>query len=283
MMSVYPQSELISPPQLAQALEHSPLQVVDCRFQLSDPAWGYEQYLQGHIPGAVYLHLDRDLSSPIGRHGGRHPLPEPSQLVKTLAKMGITLGETWVVAYDDSRFAFASRLWWLLRYLGHERVSLLDGGWQAWQAAGLAIASGLGEVSSIPIVNDFVPTVQSDWLVDWETMQTKLNSPGTVLVDSRERDRYEGKREPIDPIAGHIEGAICLPWQEVTTPDGYCQSPAILRQRWQEQEKAEEIIVYCGSGVTACVNLFSRAIAGLPMAKLYPGGWSDWCSYLIKS
>ena len=159
----------------------------------------------------------------------------------------------------------------------------MDGGWQAWQGAGLAIASGLGSVNPISMVNDFVPTVQSNWLVDWETMQTKLNSPDTVLVDSRERDRYEGKREPIDPVAGHIEGAICLPWQEVTTPDGYCQSPAILRQRWQEQEKAEEIIVYCGSGVTACVNLFSRAIAGLPMAKLYPGGWSDWCSYLIKS
>jgi thiosulfate/3-mercaptopyruvate sulfurtransferase len=215
MMSVYPQSELISPPQLAQALEHSPLQVVDCRFQLSDPAWGYEQYLQGHIPGAVYLHLDRDLSSPIGRHGGRHPLPEPSQLVKTLAKMGITLGETWVVAYDDSRFAFASRLWWLLRYLGHERVSLLDGGWQAWQAAGLAIASGLGEVSSIPIVNDFVPTVQSDWLVDWETMQTKLNSPGTILVDSRERDRYEGKREPLIPSRGILKGLFVYPGRKL--------------------------------------------------------------------
>lgn len=268
-------SPLITPAQLADCLAADPLalRVCDCRFQLSDPDWGYQQYLQGHLPGAIYAHLDRDLSSPVGRHGGRHPLPDPQTLAQTLERWGIIQGETWVVAYDDSRFAFASRLWWLLRYLGHDRVVVLDGGWPAWQRWGGSVTTEIPDLAP----GRFVPQVRQDWVVEIDAIRTRPAS--TLLIDSRERDRYEGLREPIDPRAGHIPGAICLPWQEVTARDGQALSAASLQARWQPYQTQPEQIVYCGSGVTACVNLLSQAIAGLDLARLYPGGWSDWCSY----
>lgn len=270
-------SALVETSWLAENLENPLIKIVDCRFQLNQPDWGERQYQQGHIPGAFYLNLDKDLSSPIGRHGGRHPLPNLEKISETLTSIGITSGETWVIAYDDSRFAFASRLWWLLRYLGHERVALLQGGWSAWQRDRYPISQEIPVAS----LGRFIARPQPDWIVDIETVRAKQYEPATVLVDSRERDRYLGEREPIDPIAGHIPGAVCLPWLEVTDEQGYALPPAMQQRRWADYPQIEDVIVYCGSGVTACVNLFSMAIAGLPLAKLYPGGWSDWCSYNV--
>ena len=261
---------------LAENLDNPQMVVVDCRFQLTSPTWGYEQYCLGHIPGAYYLDLNKDLSSPVTLHGGRHPLPNLDRFATKLASMGIVQSETLVVAYDDSRFAFAARLWWLLRYLGHNRVVLLDGGWNAWLHSGYPVSK------DTPITRQgfFVPQPHNNWIVDIESVRIRKDLPEVILVDSRDSDRYEGKREPIDPIAGSIPGAVNSPWKKVSDDKGYFCTPREQEKLWSPYQQAEEIIVYCGSGVTACVNLFSLQLAGIDNAKLYPGGWSDWCSYL---
>ena len=261
---------------LAENLESSEIVVVDCRFQLALPNWGYEQYCSGHIPGAYYLNLDRDLSSPIKVHGGRHPLPNLDQFASKLASMGIVHSETLVVAYDDSRFAFASRLWWLLRYLSHDRVVVLDGGWNAWKQGDYPTNKDIPS----PQQGSFLPQPQTDWIVDIETVKLRKDLPEVILVDSRDSDRYEGKREPIDPIAGSIPGAVNSPWKQVADERGYLHPLEEQQKLWSSYPPEAEIIVYCGSGVTACVNLLSLQLVGIDNAKLYPGGWSDWCSYL---
>lgn len=290
------------------AIPHPAIVIVDCRFSLMQPHLGRQQYEAGHLPGAYYLDLNQDLSSPVGRHGGRHPLPDPTVLADKLTAMGVT-SETWVVAYDDSRFAFAARLWWLLRYLGHDRVAVLNGGWSAWQAAGLPTTTDL----PLPRQGNFLPQPNLSAIVDIHRIRAGLppieghqpsqaeTVPPSLLIDSREAVRYRGESEPIDPVAGHIPGAINAPWQEVTDEQGFVRSLDWQRDRWhtllgdgteipessarpeisENLEISPEIIVYCGSGVTACVNLLSLHQVGIP-AKLYPGSWSDWCSYLIE-
>jgi thiosulfate/3-mercaptopyruvate sulfurtransferase len=267
---------IISPPDLEKQLNQPDILVVDCRFSLNDPQLGYQQYQKSHIPGAYYLDLNKDLSGPVARHGGRHPLPNPNELAKKFAAVGVNFQETLVVAYDDSRFGFAARLWWLLRYLGHDRVSLLDGGWGGWLAQGY----GVTDTVPIPKLGQFVPQIRQDWVVDINEVKVRRNLAGVVLIDSRERERYLGEREPIDPIAGHIPGAVNYPWGLVTDEGGYVHSLGVQQQRWQDIQESQEAIVYCGSGVTACVNLLSLEIAGIKGGKLYPGSWSDWCSYL---
>lgn len=249
--------------------------VIDCRFSLADSELGWQQYQVSHLPTAHYFDLNQDLSSPVQQHGGRHPLPDPQQLAEKLTAIGVHSGAdpTLIVAYDDSRFAFAARLWWLLRYLGHEQVAVLDGGFSGWQAAGYPVTSEVPQ----PQPGKFLPQVRSDLTVDIATI--KAYKPATAcLIDSREAERYRGEHEPIDPIAGHIPGAVNYPWQGVTDAQGYAYAPEQQRQRWADLPTAE-LIVYCGSGVTACVNLLSLEMAG-HAAKLYPGSWSDWCSYL---
>lgn len=267
---------IISSSWLSGQLDNSQVVIVDCRFQLAQPEWGYEQYLNSHIRGAFYLDLEKDLSAPVDRHGGRHPLPKNDLLAQKLASMGIVWGKTLVVAYDDSRFAFAARLWWLLRYLGHERVALLDGGWNGWLAGSYPVSS---EVPA-PKPGNFISHPHLDWIVDIETVKAKKDVSSVVLIDSRDSDRYRGESELIDPIAGHIPGAVNSFWQAVSNEDGFLQLISTQTQLWANYRQADEIIVYCGSGVTACVNLFSMALTGIDKAKLYPGGWSDWCSYL---
>jgi thiosulfate/3-mercaptopyruvate sulfurtransferase len=260
-------------------LNDSQVAIADCRFNLMQPHLGAQQYQEGHIPGAYYLDLNQDLSSPVGIHGGRHPLPDPDLLANTLEIMGIhsepPAGPTWVVAYDDSRLAFAARLWWLLRYLGHDRVVVLDGGFSGWKASGYEVSSDLPPIKT----GNFIPAIQSNLVLTRDQVNIRKDLPTVALVDSREGDRYRGEREPIDPVAGHIPGAVNYPWQEVTDAEGYLRSPQEQRQRWQTLSNSDEIIVYCGSGVTACVNLLSLTLANLP-GKLYAGSWSDWCSYL---
>jgi thiosulfate/3-mercaptopyruvate sulfurtransferase len=268
--------DIVTSKWLTKQLNNSQVAIIDCRFQLNDPDWGERQYLAGHIPGACYLNLDRDLSSLAGQHGGRHPLPDVNRLAEKFAAVGIIRNQTMVVAYDDFRFAFASRLWWLLRYLGHDRVALLDGGWQQWQQQGYPITQELPTTSR----GNFIPQLQTDWIVDVETVRVRKDLDSTILIDSRESDRYAGIREPIDPIAGSIPGAVNSPWKEVSDDRGYFKDLARQQQLWSPYASADEIIVYCGSGVTACVNLLSLKLAGFSNTKLYPGGWSDWCSYL---
>jgi thiosulfate/3-mercaptopyruvate sulfurtransferase len=251
------------------------LKIVDCRFALGDADLGRQQYETAHIPGAYYLDLNRDLSSPAGLHGGRHPLPDDRVLGDKLAAIGIN-SDTLVVAYDDSRFAFAARLWWLLRYYGHDRVALLDGGYRNWAKAGYAITANPPAAS---VRGNFQPQIQSDWIVDIDRVKAIQHSPAHRLIDSREPDRYLGNTEPIDPVAGHIPSAVNYPWQGVSTPEGFFLPVQEQQQRWTAISPDIEPIVYCGSGVTACVNLLSLNLAGIDGAKLYPGSWSDWCSY----
>ncbi|WP_103667797.1 sulfurtransferase [Pseudanabaena sp. BC1403] len=255
---------------------HDPqLVILDCRYSLMNQELGFNQYQESHIEGAYFLDLKRDLSSPIQKHGGRHPLPDINQLAAKLSQIGVTSGETMIVAYDDSRFGFAARLWWLLRYMGHEHVAVLDGGFAGWQAQNYETSSTVPSFR----VGKFIPNIQTEFVVDIETVKSRKDFPEVVLIDSRESDRYRGEREPIDPIAGHIEGAVNYPWMEVTNEQGF----VIDNQgdRWQEVKNAQEAIVYCGSGVTACVNLLSLKLAGIETGKLYAGSWSDWCSYLV--
>lgn len=274
-------STLVTAPWLRDHINDPNIVVVDCRFSLDDPALGKRQYEQGHIPGALYFDLNQDLSSEPQKHGGRHPLPNLRDLSNKLAQAGIwshgTDRPSHVVIYDDSRFAFAARLWWLLRYLGHPQVSLLDGGFQGWQKAGFPVTT---EVPT-PSIGHFQPSIQQGWVVDREQVQSAQPQSSVVLIDSRTRDRYTGEFEPIDPIAGHIPGAVNYPWLEVTDEEGYGRSPESQRQRWADLPKEADVIVYCGSGVTACVNLLSLELAGRTGGRLYAGSWSDWCSYLI--
>lgn len=273
-------NNIISVPDLAAIYRASDVVVVDCRFALADPALGERQYGEGHIPGAVYLHLERDLSGIKGAHGGRHPLPDIDALTTTLSAAGISSEPpTRVIAYDDSRFGFAARLWWLLRYLGHEHVQVLDGGFAAWRAAALPVSSAIAR----PPTGRFVAQVQGDRVVAIDDVKMLDRKGGAVLIDSREERRYLGLEEPIDPRAGHIPGACNFPWQQVTDAGSRVLSTAAQRQRWGKVADAEEIVVYCGSGVTACVNLLSLAEIGRDDAKLYAGSWSDWCSYCDSS
>lgn len=260
-------------------LDDPHIAIADCRFNLMQPELGRQQYQTAHIPGAYYLDLNRDLSGPVAQHGGRHPLPKPEALALKLRQMGVNSNQnstpTLVVAYDDSRLAFAARLWWLLRYYGHFEVAVLDGGWAAWNQAGYPITA------EIPMkkAGNFSFNLHHDRVVDREYVIAQKDLPTVALVDSREGERYRGEREPIDPIAGHIPGATNYPWQEVTTEHGFVRSPDEQSDRWRSLPAQDEVIVYCGSGVTACVNLLSLELAGISTGKLYAGSWSDWCSY----
>ncbi|MBL1174520.1 sulfurtransferase [Pantanalinema sp. GBBB05] len=272
-------SPLVSATWLHHHLNDRQVVIVDCRFALMQPDLGQQQYQEAHIPGAYYLDLNRDLSSPVTQHGGRHPLPDATALAAKLSAMGIgsdAAAPTLVVAYDDSRFAFAARLWWVLRYLGHDRVVVLDGGFAAWKAAGYPVTSDIPPSQA----GNFLPRLQPESVVDIDQVKARKDLPEVILVDAREGERYRGEREPIDPVAGHIPGAVNYPWQDVTDAQGFAKSIAEQQQRWQGVESAEEVLVYCGSGVTACVNLLSLELAGINTGKLYAGSWSDWCSYL---
>lgn len=272
-------TNLVEPEWLAEHLNNPNIVVVDCRFSLMEPAKGQQQYEAGHIPGAYYLDLNQDLSSPVQAHGGRHPLPDWEKFTQKLEEIGVfsasPSGATLVIAYDDSRYAFASRLWWLLKYLGHDAVAVLNGGLQGWQRQGYSLSQEI----PAPKAGLFTAKPQSDWIVDIDEVRQRKDQPGVLLIDSREPARYRGEQEPIDPVAGSIPGAVNYFWQAVSEEDGQMKDASSLSEHWSALEKADEVIVYCGSGVTACVNLLSQAVAGKPLGKLYVGGWSDWCSY----
>lgn len=263
-------SQFISSSQLKSLL--GKVVIFDCRFNLMNKTQGREQYSAGHIPGAYFLDLEKDLSSPPGTHGGRHPLPDETRFVQTLRSAGVNQQST-IVLYDDSRMAYAARAWWLLCYYGHRQVLILDGGYSDWVNSGGTIDRREPPIKS----GNFKAALQQDWIVTRDDiLQSKSNF---TLIDSREAKRYQGKEEPIDPIAGHIPNALNYFWQEATTEQGFIKSIAEQQQRWSDLTEKNNLVVYCGSGVTACVNLLSMEMCGIK-AKLYPGSWSDWCSYL---
>lgn len=253
---------------------HPDAVIVDCRFNLADPEAGERAWREGHIPEAHYLHLERDLSGPPGPHGGRHPLPDPQALAARLAELGIDR-DTRVVAYDDQRLAFAARCWWLLRALDYRPPLLLDGGYSAWVAAGGVVETCLPtpHPRAVPQVGDYRGVSERGAL-------GHLQAQGAVLVDAREERRYLGIEEPIDPIAGHIPGAVNRPWQGVTGSSGRLRTEDALREHFGDLLEQRPLVSYCGSGVTACVNLYALDRLGRGDALLYAGSWSDWCSYL---
>lgn len=249
--------------------------VVDCRFVLRDPDAGRLAYLEGHVPGAVYAHMDHDLSGPIvpGKTG-RHPLPDPVALASRLSGWGVS-NESRVVAYDDSGGSMAARLWWLLRWLGHDAAAVLDGGWQAWRAAGHPARSGDEPRKPVP----FRPRIRPELVVTAALVDETRLDPGWRVLDARAADRYRGENETIDPVAGHIPGAVSAPFGDNLDASGRFRSPEALRERYGEILRgvpAERVVSYCGSGVTAAHDLLAMAHAGLGDARLYPGSWSEW-------
>lgn len=245
--------------------------VYDCRFHLVQKSLGYESYKQGHIPGAYYLDLEKDLSSPIAPHGGRHPLPNAEQFQKKLQTTGLNPHSS-IVVYCDSRFAYASRAWWLFKYFGHNDVKILNGGYSAWLAINGAVDRREPPIKS----GGFKAHSNPDSTLAREQLQTHFEFD---LIDSREEKRYLGLEEPIDPIAGHIPGAKNYFWQDITDEKGYMKALEWQKEHWLSLNPNQEPVVYCGSGVTACVNILSLDECDIK-AKLYAGSWSDWCSYL---
>jgi len=269
-----PPQPIVSPQWLAQRLGDPDVVVADCRFDLADPEAGRRAYAAGHIPGAVYFDLEEDLSAPAQRPGGRHPLPDVDELCRQLGQAGIGPGVT-VVCYDDQQGAMAARLWWMLRWLGHDAAAVLDGGFAGWRRAGLPVT----DAPANPTPRRFVPAPRPELVASAEDVQRLVQEGRGVLVDSRAPERYRGELEPIDPVAGHIPGARNLPWMDNVDADGRWRHPGELARRFAGLVGEEPVVVYCGSGVTACANLLAMAYAGVPVQpRLYVGGWSDWCT-----
>jgi thiosulfate/3-mercaptopyruvate sulfurtransferase len=248
--------------------------VVDCRFTLADPSAGRAAYERSHIPGARYADLDRDLSRRPLPSEGRHPLPSQSELAERLGSWGVD-NDTTVVAYDEGAGSIAARLWWLLGWLGHERRLVLDGGLAAWQAAGLPVEGAVPRWKPAT----FVPRrVAAESVVATEAIAA-FQEGGGLLVDARGATRYRGEQEPIDPVAGHVPGAVNRPFAANVTAAGRFRPPAELARELAELldgRSPSQVAAMCGSGVTACHLLLAMAVAGLPSGKLYAGSWSEW-------
>lgn len=269
-------AQLISPQALAERQQSPGLVILDCRFALEDPDYGRCSYAEGHIAGAVFADLERDLSGPVVKGvTGRHPLPAAGQLSERLRAWGIN-DDSAVVLYDDGPGAFAARAWWLLAWLGKRSgVSILDGGLKAWHGAGLSLSLDAPNVT----VGRFVGHPDASLLVDAKTLGQRLGQPGLTLLDARAEPRFRGEVEPIDPVAGHIPGARCAAFSGNLGGDGRFLPATQLRERFAAllgERSPQELVAYCGSGVTACHNLFALSLAGYPLAPLYAGSWSEW-------
>jgi thiosulfate/3-mercaptopyruvate sulfurtransferase len=267
---------LISTAVLASHLDDPAYAIVDCRSKLDDLEWGAREYAAAHIPGAAYADLTHDLSGPKSGSNGRHPLPDPDTLVQTFSRLGIADGVQ-VVAYDQENGMFASRLWWLLRWLAHDAVAVLDGGFKKWTAEGRPLESGRTDRAT----RRFTGSPRADMAVDVQTVASHLAAGGRRLVDARAPERYRGDTEPIDKIGGHIPGARNHFYQWNLDERGLFRTPEELRTRIRAsvgEVPTEQVVCYCGSGVTACHNLLAFEHAGLTGAKLYPGSWSEWSS-----
>jgi thiosulfate/3-mercaptopyruvate sulfurtransferase len=264
---------LIAPAELAGSLADPAWLVADCRFELGKPDAGREAWRAGHVPGAVYVDLERDLSAPVSVATGRHPLPTVDELAATLSRFGI--GErTQVVCYDAGSGAYAARLWWILRYLGHDAAAVLDGGFAAWVGEGRPVSAAA--VARAP--SRFVARPRPGMLVDAAGVAAAL-ARGVRLVDVRGAERFAGTVEPLDAVAGHVPGAINLPYLDNLDERGRFRPPAALAERWRGATgvaTGKDAICMCGSGVTACQQLLALEVAGITGARLYAGSWSEW-------
>jgi len=267
---------LITPAELAARLADPAYVVVDVRHDLARPEhWGEDQYAAGHLPGARFAHIDRDLSAQKTGRNGRHPLPSPDDAAARFGRLGIAAG-TQVVAYDQGSGMFAARLWWMLRWLGHDAVAVLDGGFERWTREGRPVSTDVPPPSHATFAPGRArPTASA------AEIGGALAGGALTLIDARVPERYRGDVEPLDPVAGHIPGARNRPYVENVNPDATFKPAGTLRHEFAGLLGAtplDRIVHYCGSGVTGCHNVLAMEIAGLPGSRLYPGSWSEWCA-----
>ncbi|MEO7728108.1 MAG: sulfurtransferase [Burkholderiales bacterium] len=270
---------LVSVDQLAAHLDDPDWIVFDCRFDLADTAAGRRAYLSSHIPGARYAHLDDDLAGAKTGANGRHPLPQPEEFCSRMKKLGMRNGMQ-AVAYDASGGFYAARLWWMLRWVGHVQGAVLDGGWDEWNNAGLPVSAQ----AAAPAAGTF-HCIAQDMTVDARFVQENLGSRSSVVIDARSADRFRGENETLDPVGGHIPGALNRFFKSNLAADGRFKPVAELRAEFVPllgTLPPQRIVHQCGSGVTACHNLLAMEIAGLHGSRLYPGSWSEWCSDLRR-
>jgi thiosulfate/3-mercaptopyruvate sulfurtransferase len=265
---------LIDAATLSSRLERPDLVLFDCRFDLANTSWGETEFAAAHIPGAQYLHLDRDLSAPITTTSGRHPLPDPRALALRLGSLGVD-SNCQIVAYDQGSGAYGARLWWLARWIGLEKVAVLDGGVAAWRAAGLPLESSV----RIPRARTFAARPKDAAWLGSDAMNEARTRSGTLIVDARGAERFAGRNETLDAVAGHVPGARNLPFLGNLGADGKFLPAEELQRRWSVflgSVPASAVVAMCGSGVTACQNLLALEHAGFPGARLYAGSWSEW-------
>ncbi len=271
---------LISAAGLAGILETRGLLVLDVRHNLADHAAGRMAYKQGHVPGAIFLDHETQLAAPKTGANGRHPLPSRKHFGALMRACGLSPSSQ-VVIYDAGNGAFAAHVWWMLRWIGHDQVQLLDGGWQAWLAADAPVQSGAGPELPSVAVTPVDLTNQTMPVVDAAAVLNNLDKQTFTVVDARDSARFRGEAEPIDPVAGHIPGALNRPNSLNVQADGHFKPAAQLRQEFDgllQGRSPRDIVHQCGSGITACHNLFAMELAGFSGSALYPGSWSEWCS-----
>lgn len=264
---------LISVADLAKHLGDQQFVIFDCRHELTNPQFGPKTYAESHIPGARFAHVDRDLAGPLTGKNGRHPLPDPNAFIAWLGHMGVSNGSQ-VVGYDHAGGTYAARLWWMLRWVGHHRVAVVDGGWQAWAAAGHPVTKDL----PAPTPARFSGNPDRSW-ADTATVAKYLSTKEMILIDARSNDRFHGRNETIDPVAGHIPGALNRFFKDNLNAQGFFRSPQELRTDFRSlvgDASPEKVVHQCGSGVSACHNLLAMEIAGIKGTRLYPGSWSEW-------
>jgi thiosulfate/3-mercaptopyruvate sulfurtransferase len=270
---------LISCPELEEKFETiSVLHIFDCRFDLKLSHWGIEEYTKSHIPHARFVDLDKDLSGPKNSKKGRHPLPSPIEWAKTRANLGITLDDE-IVLYDQAESMFACRMWWMLRATGHRHIKILNGGFAAWKEFGGALETGINSVNAIAS-SQAVDATDYDDLITMEQVQENIAQQHFQILDARASERFKGDVEPLDPIAGHIPGAKNRPNSLNLQANKMFKDPTVLKDEFESFGISPlQTVHQCGSGVTACHNLFAMELAGLSGSKLYAGSWSEWCNH----
>ncbi len=265
---------LVTPSVLANHLNDASWVVIDCRFDLAAPEKGEQLYQESHVPGARYAHLDRDLSGEKNGTNGRHPLPSPADMIARFGRLGVENGGQ-VVVYDNDNGMYAARLWWMLRYMGHDAVAVLDGGFARWSSEGRPVTSSRSKWTP----TTFRGLPRQAWRLEVDEVVRGLGEPSRLLVDARSNERFRGIGETIDKVGGHIPGAVNHFFQANLSEEKTFKPASELRAQWDAVLKGrepKEVVMYCGSGVTACHNLLSMEIAGLGGARIFPGSWSEW-------
>ena len=265
---------IISAQQLKEIINNDNVRVIDCRFSLKDPQGGLKCYQSGHLPNAQFADMDTQLSSAMTETSGRHPLPDVDVFIDQLKQWGIN-NDTQVIAYDDISGAFAARLWWMMRWLGHDKVAVLDGGMKQWTDAGYELTQDNVEFPK----GDFMGAAKMEWLADIDSVQREIAENKMILIDARAADRFTGKDQNTDPVPGHIPGACNLPFAGNLTKEGLFESPENIKQRYAnvlQNQPLTNVTNMCGSGVTACHNLLALEIAGFAPTKIFIGSWSQW-------